>query len=212
MNDVSIKEFCITPENIQYYLNRELAAFGIETKSSLNGSMLYVDDEQQSRIVRFLSGNELVFSLEPADMERLYEIAEMVHEKKILMIWKLTVIEKNYQLAKQHVFNNINFYHARKVKNAAASSASISATGSATLSLSSTLAISFTGALFLSLVENHLLANNLKTAIKGVKVIVAFPVSVAELVTNGIVDTFEKLIINEPLTFMVLLLNQEQKR
>ena len=95
MNDVSIKEFYITPKNIQYYFNRELAPFGI----------------------------------------------------------------------------------------------------------------SFSGALFLSLVENHLSTDNLKTALKGVKIIVAFPLGIAELVTNGIVGSFEKLIINESLTFMVLLID-----
>jgi hypothetical protein len=171
--------------------------------------MLSINDESQSRIVRCLSRNALVFSLEPASMERLYEISEMMYEKKIMMIWKLIYAEKNYYLAKQDAFNSINFYHALKVKNAAASAASVSASGSATLSLSSTFAISFSGALFLSLVEDHLSTDNLKTAVKGVKIIVAFPVGIAKLLTNGIVGNFEKLIRNEPLTFMFLLLEQE---
>jgi hypothetical protein len=118
----------------------------------------------------------------------------VIQDKTIPMIWKLIDVKKNYYLAKQHAFNGINFYYALKVKNTAAS-----ATGSSILSLSLTLTISFIGALFISLIENHLPAGNLKTTVKNINVIIAFPISIAELVTNSIVSTFEKLIINEPL-------------
>lgn len=203
INDVSIKEFCTTPENIRQCLNRELAPFGIETKLSPDGSMLYVDGESKSRIVRFLTGNELISVLEPVRMERLQDIAEVMHDKKILMIWELTDIKKNYYLAKQHAFNGINLYHALNVKNAAASAAALSTTGAATLTLSSTIALSFTGALFLSIVESYLPAGNIKTVVKGIKIIIGFPVGIAELTINSIVGTFETWIIKEPLPINV---------
>lgn len=203
LNDVSIKEFCTTPDNIRQCLNCELAPFGIETKLSPDGSMLYIDGESKSRIVRFLNGNEPISALEPARMERLQDIAEVMHDKKILLIWELTDIKKAYYLAKQHTFNGLNLYHALNIKNGAAAAAALSATGAATLTLSSSIAISFTGALFLSIVESYLPAGNIKTVVKGVKVIIGFPVGIAELMVNGIVGTFETLIIKEPLPINV---------
>jgi hypothetical protein len=203
INDLSIKEFCTNPENIQQCLNRELAPFGIETKLSPDGSTLYVDSESKSRIVQFLSGNERIPVLEPGRVERLQEIAEVIQEKKILMIWKLNSVKRCYYLAKQHTFNGINFYHALNIKNTAASAAALSTTGAATLTLSSTIAISFTGAMFLSLVESYLPAGNIKTVVKGAKVIIAIPIGITEVVTNGIIGTLEKLVMHEPLPINV---------
>jgi len=111
----------------------------------------------------------------------------------------LNSAQKFYFYTKQYAFAGVNLVNPINVQSIVSTSLSISATGATAVTISSTLAISFVGSLFLSLVESHVPTGFVKTGVSLAKVVVTFPVTVSEYVTNSIIGLLEKDVVKTAL-------------
>jgi len=97
----------------------------------------------------------------------------------------------------------INLQHLLQTRNVAATAASLSPVNAATITIPSLIAISDTGRLFLSLVENFVPQGPVKTTSNGVKVVIILPIGIPEIVTNAIFGNIEKLVLKQALPINV---------
>jgi hypothetical protein len=195
----NIKEFCTNPENIVTCLNSELSNYGFKASVSPDKTVIYVDDAVKSQIINILSAQTATPYITPNHVERIQEIAEVIQEKNIPVIWKLEGIKRSYYLAKQYTFNGVSLYHLLNIKNAAAAAATVSPSGAATMSIPAAIAISYAGFLFFSTIESFIPNGPVKTVVKGAKVVTAFPIAITEAVTNGIFGSIEARLIKDTL-------------
>ena len=200
---IPVREKCIDYVSISNCLNEELAEFGFKSFTSLDKGVIFMDTETKSQILNVLDENTLTPYVSDGKVKRISEIVEVMNEKKIPVIWTLEGSQKFYYLFKQYAFQGMNLWHAMNIQSAVSTSAALSPSGAAVITVSSAIAISFAGSMFLSLVECHVSAGPIKTAVGVTKVIVAFPINLAQTVTNGIVGFVENSIIGTTLPINV---------
>lgn len=188
-------------EIISYCLNQELGAYGFQSYVSADKTMVLINDDTMCKIVDFFNQNGYQPSITKQQVERVKTLQKVLTDNKIDLLWAQTGPRKRYYYLKQFGFNGINLYNALMVNTVNVGAAALSKTGATALSISAVVAMSWSGSLFLSLVEPHI-PNNLpkvKLVVSGAKFVVAIPIRLVEWTSNNIFGFAENLIIGSPL-------------
>ena len=116
-----------------------------------------------------------------------------------------TGFNKKYYLFKQYGFNGVNLYSLLNINTINSAGAALSTTGAVGLTLPTLVALSWSGRLFLSTLENIIPDNMNKTkaVISGSKVIISLPIWVVELTSNSIIGFVENRTIGTQLPINV---------
>jgi len=122
-------------------------------------------------------------------------------DNKISIQWAQSGFRRKDYYLKQYGFNGINLYHVLNLNGVNVANAAVSSTESAVLSMAGMIALSWTGSLFFSTLENYIPNNMVKTkaVVSGAKLLTSFPVRCAEWTTNQIFGVVENVIIGSPL-------------
>ena len=116
-----------------------------------------------------------------------------------------TGFKKKYYLFKQYGFNGVNLYSLLNINTINSAGATLSTTGAIGLTLPTLVALSWSGSLFLSTLENIIPDNMNKTkaVISGSKTIINLPIRVVELTSNSIIGFVENRTIGAQLPINV---------
>ena len=196
-----VPEFLTDAEQISYCFNTELGAYGLKTNVSPDKRFIYIDDEGMSKVLSFFKGKEAQPALTAQHVESLKNLVETANEKNISLIWLRQGWSKRYYLFKQYGFHGVNIFRILNINNINTAAAMTSASGAASISIGGVLALSYSGSLFFSTVENYIPNSYIKTkaAVGAAKVVVSFPLQVAEYTGNAIFGLGETLITGNTL-------------
>ncbi len=186
-------------------LNRELGAYGFKTFVSPDKTMVFVDDNSISKIIDFLEypGSQNYVTAE--QVERVKAITKISEDNQISIAWPLKDYEKYYYYAKQVLFSGAHLYNVLNVNSASIASAAMSTTGAASLTMGGTMALSWSGGLFLSTLENYIPNSMVRTkaAVCGLKFVISLPVWCTEWTTNQISGAVERVVTKRGLTLPI---------
>jgi hypothetical protein len=188
-------------EMISHCLNKELGAYGFKTYTSPDKTMVLVNDETMSKVVDFLSGNGFTPYLTEEQIDRIKTIHKVSNSNNISIFWEQVGFRRKYYYLKQYGFNGINLYNLLNMNNVNSAIAASSSTGAAGLTMAGILALSWSGSIFFSTLENYI-PNNMvrtKTVVGGLKFMIALPVRWTEWTANTIMTIPEMILIGAPL-------------
>lgn len=133
--------------------------------------------------------------------ERIGTVVSLAKDNKVDLLWDLGGVKKPYYYFKQYGFNGVNLYNLLNVNTVNAAAAALSPTGAVTLTMSSIVALSWSGSIFFSTIENHIPHSFVKTklVIRGSKYILGLPIQCVEWTSNQIFGVGENLIFGQPL-------------
>ena len=160
------------------------------------------------QVLDFFEGKAFQPVLTTQQVQRVQNLVESANENKIDLIWLQTRFKKTYYLFKQYGFNGVSLYSLLNIMNINtinSAGAALSTTGAVGLSLPTLVALSWSGGLFLSTLENIISDNMNKTKalISGSKVIISLPIRVVELTSNSIIGFVENPTIGTQLPINV---------
>lgn len=186
-------------EMISHCLNSELGAYGINTYTSADKTMVLVNDETMCKVVDFFNGNGYQPFFTTEQINRIRALSQVADDNSINVLWAQSGIKKKYYYFKQYGFNGINLYNALNLNTVNNAIAATSRIGAAPITMGAVVAISWTGSLFFSTVENYIPDGRLKTVVSGAKIIVAFPIRCVEWTSNQIFGFVENTVVGRPL-------------
>jgi hypothetical protein len=188
-------------EIISYCLNKELGAYGFQSYASPDKTMVLINDDTMCQIVDFFNQNGYQPYFTKQQVQRVKTLHKVLKENNIDLLWAQTGLRKKYYYLKQFGFNGINLYNALMVNTVNVGAAAVSKSGATALSISAVVAMSWSGSMFLSLVEPHIpnTMPKVKFAVSGAKFVVAIPIRLVEWTSNNIFGFAENLIIGSPL-------------
>jgi hypothetical protein len=188
-------------EMISYCLNHELGAYGFKSYPSPDKSMVLINDETMWKIVDFLNQKGFTPHFTEQQVERIKTIQKVASDNNVGIYWSQEGFRRNYYYFKQYGFNGINLYNILNLNTANSAAAAISSTGAAGLTMAGVIALSWSGSLFLSTLENYIPNNMVRTkaVISGAKFATAFPIRLTEWTSNQIFGFVEKIVIGIPL-------------
>ena len=203
--DPNIMDSLTKAERISYCLNRELGAYGINTQVSPDRASVYIDNQGMSQVLGFFEGKAFQPVLTTQQVERVQTLVESANQNKIDLIWLQTGLKKKYYLFKQYGFNGVNLYSLLNINTINSAGATLSTTGAVGLTLPTLVALSWSGGLFLSTLEN-IIPNNMnktKAVVTTSKVIISLPIRLVELTSNSIIGFVENRTIGTQLPINV---------
>jgi hypothetical protein len=188
-------------EIISHCLNKELGVYGFHSYPSPDKTMVLINDNTMCEIVDFFHQNGYQPSFTKQQVQRVKTLHQVLKDNNIDLLWAQTGPRKKYYYFKQFGFNGVNMYNALMVNTANIGTAAISKNGAAALSLSTVVAMSWSGSMFLSLVEPHIPSSmtKVKLVVSGTKFLVAMPIRLVEWTSNNIFGFAENLIIGSAL-------------
>ncbi len=106
----------------------------------------------------------------------------MSNDNNISILWTQSGLRKKYYYFKQYGFNGINLYNILNINNVNTATAALSTNGAAGITMAGVIALSWSGSLFLSTLENSIPNNMVKTKtnVSGAKFVLALPVRCVE--------------------------------
>lgn len=175
-------------DHLSFYFNTELGAYGLKTHVSPDKRFIYIDEEGMSKVLSFFKGKEAQPMFTAQQVERVQDIVETANQKNISLIWLQQGWSKRYYLFKQYGFHGANIFSILNINNINTAAAINSSTGAATMTIGGALAISYSGSLFFSTIENYIPNTFTKTkaVVGAAKVVVSFPLQIAEFTGNAI--------------------------
>lgn len=192
-------------ERISYCFNKELGAYGITTHVSPDKTSVYLDNQGMCQVLDFFEGKAFQPVLTTQQVQRVQNLVESANENKIDLIWLQTGFKKTYYLFKQYGFNGASLYSLLNINTINSAGAALSTSGAVGLSLPTLVALSWSGGLFLSTLENIIPDNMNKTKafVSGSKVLISLPIRVVELTSNTIIGFVENRTIGTQLPINV---------
>jgi hypothetical protein len=195
LTDKIIKE--CSAKDLSLYLNDNLAKVGIKTSTTLKDCVVTVDQETMRKIVQVANEGISNNFFGPQEAENLIKLIETAEKKNIPIILRLTGTPLKYWNTKQYGFHGVTFLHALRLRTEASALAAVAGNGAAALTIGSGVAISFTGVMFLSLLESYVPVGPVKEIVKGSKLVVGIPIVFVEYTANIITGVFEKALFNQ---------------
>lgn len=192
---------CTKAEMVSHCLNTELAAYGLKTHVSPDKTSVFINDEGMCKVVDFFKGTGYQPVLTPEHTERVGTVINFANKNGIDLLWAQGGLKKKYYYLKQYGFNGAHLYNLLNINTINSVAATLSPTGVAGVTMAGVIALSWSGSLFFSTLENYI-PNTMprtKMAITGIKYGVALPVRCVEWTSNQIFGFAEKLIIGDPL-------------
>lgn len=188
-------------EMISHCLNHELGAYGFQSYTSPDKSMVFINDEAMCHIVDFLKERGFTPQFTEQQIARIKTLHKVANDNKVSIFWSQSGLQKKYYYLKQYGFHGINLYNILNVNAINSGAAAVSATGAAGLTMAGVVALSWSGSLFLATLENYIPNNMVRTkaVICGTKFVVGIPVRLTEWTANQIFGFPEKIVIGIPL-------------
>lgn len=188
-------------EMLSHCVNKELGAYGFQTYTSPDKTMVLVNDEGVSKILKFLKGEGFRPYLTQEQIDRLKVLHKVSNDNKISIHWEQYGFRKKYYYLKQYGFNGVQLYNIMAVNTQNAAALAASSNGAIGISLSGILALSWSGSIFLATLENYIPNTFVKTkaVVSGLKCITAFPVTIVEATSNAIFGFVETAFIGTAL-------------
>jgi hypothetical protein len=192
---------CTKAEMISHCFNNELAVYGIQTYTSPDRTMVLINDESMSKVVDFFNGTGIRPYVTEEKLERLKAIQKVSNDNNISIYWDQSGFRRKYYYLKQYGFNGVNLYNLLNLNSANTAAAALSPTGAAGITMAGIVALSWSGSLFLSTVENYIPNTMVRTkaVVCGAKFVTALPVRSVEWTSNQIFGFVENIIIGIPL-------------
>lgn len=188
-------------EMISHCINKELGAYGFQTYTSPDKTMVFVDDEAMCKVADFLNqkGFRPVFTTE--QVERLKTLQRVSDDNKVNIYWAQTGFRRKYYYLKQYGFNGVHLYNILNLNSLNAAKALVSPTGAVAWTAGGILALSWSGSLFFATLENYIPNNWVKTKaiVCGTKFVAAIPIRMSEATMNGIFGFVERIVVGSPL-------------
>ena len=197
----TLPESCTKAEMISHCLNVELGAYGFKTNVSPDKTTIFINDENMSKVLDFFSRKSYQPVLTQEHTERISTVVDFAKKNNIDFLWAQEGLKKRYYYFKQYGFNGVNLYNVLNLNTINAGAATLSPTGAAGITMAGVVALSWSGSLFFSTLENYI-PNSMprtKMIISGVKYGVALPVRCVEWTSNQIFGFAENLIVGGPL-------------
>jgi hypothetical protein len=189
-------------EMLSYCINKELAPYGFQTYTSPDKTMVLVNDEGMSKILNFLNGKEgFTPHFTEEQVDRLQSLQKVATKNDVNIYWEQFGPRKIYYQIKQYAFNGVMLHNLLVLNTENAAAVALSSTRAAPLTMSAVVALSWSGSLFFSTLENFIPNTFVRTkaVVCGLKYVTAFPLGLTEFVANTIIGTVEYAVIGTPL-------------
>ena len=188
---------CTKAEMISYCLNTELGAYGIESYTSPDKTAVFIDDGGMSKVMDFFKGKGYQPVLTQEQTKRVSTVVDFANKTKVDLLWRQTGLKKRYYYLKQYGFNGINLYNVLNINTINSAAAAMSPIGAAGITMSGVVALSWTGSIFFSTLENYVpnTMPRVKFAVTGMKYGTALPIRCVEWTSNQIFGFAEKMVI-----------------
>jgi hypothetical protein len=186
-------------EKISHCLNTELGAYGFETYTSPDKTTVLINDESMCHVRDFLNDKAFQPAFTKKHLETIRTVVDFAEKDKVDIVWAQSGISKRYYYIKQFGFNGINLYNVLKINTVNSAAAALSPVGAAALTMGGVVALSFTGSLFFSTLENYI-PNTMprtKLVVSAAKFGTALPVRCVEWTSNTIFGFAENVLVGK---------------
>jgi len=186
-------------QHISNHLNQEIGSYGIKMLVSPYQKAVYIHNKLIYQLINFFEGKAAQPTITGQQVERVQTIIENAKDNKVDLLWLQTGFKNKYYLFKQYGYSLLN------LDTVNSAGVALSATGSVALTIPTAIALSWSGGIFLSTLENVIPDSMVRTKaiIRGSKYIISFPIRIAEATTNGIIGFAEGRIIGNQLPINV---------
>ncbi len=186
---------------ISHCLNTELGAYEFKSYISPDKTAVFIDDEGMSKVMDFFKGKGYQPVLTDEHTRRVSTVVDFANETKVDLLWAQTGLKKRYYYLKQHGFNGLNLYNVLNINTLNNAATVLSSIGTTGITMSGVVALSWTGSLFFSTLENYIpnTMPRLKLAVTGMKYGTALPIRCVEWTSNQIFGVAENMVIGRPL-------------
>lgn len=192
---------CTKAEMISHCLNTELGAYGIKSYTSPDKTAVLIDDQGMSKVLDFFKGKAYQPVLTEEHTRRVGTVVDFANKNQVDLLWAQTGLKKSYYYLKQYGFNGVNLYNLLNINTINSAAAALSPIGAAGLTMAGVVALSWSGSLFFSTLENYI-PNTMpraKFAVTGMKYGLGLPVRCVEWTQNQIFGFAEKIVIGRQL-------------
>jgi hypothetical protein len=154
-----------------------------------------------SKVMDFFKGKGYQPVLTDEHTRRVSTVVDFANETKVDLLWAQTGLKKRYYYLKQYGFNGLNLYNVLNINTLNNAAAVLSPIRAAGITMSVVVALSWTGSLFFSTLENYIPNRmpRLKLAVTGMKYGTALPIRCVEWTSNQIFGVAENMVIGRPL-------------
>lgn len=192
---------CTKAEMISHCLNTELGGYGFKSYVSPDKTAVFIDDAGMCKVADFFKGTGFQPILTEEHTRRVSTVVDFANENKVDLLWSQTGLKKKYYYLKQYGFNGVNLYAVLNLNTINSAAAALSPVGAAGITMTGVVALSWTGSLFFSTLENFIpnTMPRVKLAVTGMKYGTALPIRCVEWTSNQIFGFAEKLVVGRQL-------------
>lgn len=197
----NLPDSCTKAEMISHCLNIELGAYGLKSYPSPDKTAVLINDEGMCQVMDFFKGTGYQPVLTEQHITRIGTLVDTADKNGVDLLWAQSGLRKKYYYFKQYGFNGLNLYNVLTINTANSAAAALSPVGAAGLTMSGVIALSWSGSLFFSTLENYIpdTMPRVKVVITGAKYGVALPVRIVEWTSNQIFGFAENLLVGKAL-------------
>lgn len=188
-------------EIVSHCLNIELGAYGFKSYTSPDKTSVFIDDEGMCKVIDFFKNKGYQPVLTEEHTKRVSTLIEFANKNKVDLLWAQTNLKKQYYYLKQYGFNGVNLYNVLNINTINSAAAALSPTGAAGITMAGVVALSWTGSIFFSTLENYVpnTMPRVKFVITSMKYATALPIRCVEWTSNQIFGFAEKMVIGREL-------------
>ena len=192
---------CTKAEMISHCLNTELGAYGLKTYTSPDKTAIFINDEGMCKVIDFFKGKGYQPILTEEHTKRVSTVVDFANKNKVDLLWAQTGLKKQYYYLKQYGFNGVNLYNVLNINTINSAAAASSTIGAAGITMAGVVALSWSGSLFFSTLENYVpnTMPRVKLAVTGMKYGTALPIRCVEWTSNQIFGFAERVVVGIPL-------------
>lgn len=150
-------------------------------------------------VLEFFKNKSYQLILTAEHTERIGTVGSLAKDNKVDLLWDLGGVKKPYYYFKQYGFNGVNLYNLLNLNTVNAAAEALSPTGAVTFAMASIVALSWSGSIFFSTIENHIPNSFVKTklVIRESKYILGLPIQYVEWTSNQIFGVGKNLIFGQ---------------
>lgn len=192
---------CTKAEIISHCLNTELGAYGLKSYTSPDKTAVFINDEGMCKVIDFFKGKGYQPVLTEEHTKRVSTLVDFANKNKVDLLWAQTGLKKKYYYLKQYGFNGVNLYNVLNINTINSAAAASSTIGAAGITMAGVVALSWSGSLFFSTLENYIpnTMPRVKLVVTGMKYGTALPIRCVEWTSNQIFGFAEKMVVGIPL-------------
>ena len=192
---------CTKAEMISHCLNTELGAYGFKSYITPDKTAVFIDDGGMCKVMDFFKGKGYQPVLTEEHTRRVSTVVDFANKNKVDLLWAQTGLKKRYYYLKQYGFNGLILYNVLNINTVNSAAAALSPIGAAGITMAGVVAISWTGSLFFSTLENYIpnTMPRVKVVVTGMKYGTALPIRCVEWTSNQIFGFAENMVIGRQL-------------